>query len=93
LHNPIAASKAHNKHDEDVSDVSSRLASNDLAGVVKYNRPMRLGLFILSFVCLFCGFDEYAYDLRYTKELWKQGNRLGAEYQLVLKRWVREHHF
>jgi hypothetical protein len=52
---------------------------------------MRLGLFILSFVCLLCGFDEFAYDFQYTKEFWKQGNRLGVEYELVLKRWAREH--
>ena len=53
---------------------------------------MRLGLFILSFACIFCGLDEVAYDFQYTKEFWKQGNRLGAEYELVLKQWVREHH-
>ena len=53
---------------------------------------MRLGLFVLSFVCLFCGLDEVAYDFHYTKEIWTQGNRIGVEYQAFLKRWAREHH-
>ena len=72
--------------------VNSLFADNDLSGVVKYNRPMRLGLFLLSFACLFCGLDEVAFDLRYSKEFWNQGNRLGAEYQVILIRWAREHH-
>jgi hypothetical protein len=54
---------------------------------------MRLGLFLLAFAGLFCGFDEVAYDLHYTKELWTQGNRVGVEYESALKRWAREHHF
>jgi hypothetical protein len=54
---------------------------------------MRLGLFLLAFASLFCGFDEVAYDLHYTKEFWKQGNRVGVEYESALKRWAREHHF
>jgi len=53
---------------------------------------MRLGLFVFSFACLFCGLDEVAYDFHYTKEIWTQGNRIGAEYQAILKRWAREHH-
>lgn len=72
---------------------SARFASNDLAGVVKYNRQMRVGLFFLAFAGLFCGFDEVAYDLQYTKEFWQRGNRVGAQYELALKHWVREHHF
>jgi hypothetical protein len=71
--------------------VSSRFAGNDLAGVVKYNRQMRLPLFLLAFACFFCGFDEVAYEFHYTKEFWKQGNRVAAEYELALKRWAREH--
>ncbi len=66
---------------------------NDLAGVVKYNRQMRLPLFLLAFAGLFCGFDEVAFDLHNTKEFWQQGNRVGTEYELALKRWAREHHF
>jgi len=93
LHNPLVASKWHDEYDEAVPGASSRTEGNDLAGVVKYNRQMRLGLFILSFAFIFCGLDEAAYDFQYTKEFWKQGNRLGAEYELVLKQWVREHHF
>jgi hypothetical protein len=54
---------------------------------------MRLGLFVLAFTSLFCGLDEVAYDLHYTKEFWKQGNRVGTEYESALKRWAREHHF
>ena len=53
---------------------------------------MRLGLFVISFACLFCGVDQVAFDFRYTKEIWEQGNRLGAEYQVILKQWAREHH-
>jgi hypothetical protein len=53
---------------------------------------MRLGLFVISFVCLFCGLDEVAYDFQYTKEFWQKGNRAATEYELVLKWWAREHH-
>jgi hypothetical protein len=94
LHNPAISSKRLGDGGRGVVGVEahSRFAGNDLAGVVKYNRRMRLGLFVISFVCLFCGFDEVAYDFQYTKEFGKQGNRLGAEYEVVLKQWVREHH-
>jgi hypothetical protein len=54
---------------------------------------MRLGLFILAFAGLFCGFDQVAYDLHNTKELWNQGNPVGAEFELAVKRWAREHRF
>ena len=36
---------------------------------MKYNRRMRSGLFVISFVCLFCGFGEVAYDFQYIKEI------------------------
>jgi hypothetical protein len=43
VHNLNAASKWHNEHDEDVPGLGSPVAANDLAGVVIYNRQMRLG--------------------------------------------------
>jgi hypothetical protein len=60
--------------------VSSRFARNDLAGVVKYNRLMRLLLFLLAFACLFCGFDEAAYDFHYTMD--------GSVFGVVAVYWV-----
>jgi hypothetical protein len=71
LHNPIAASKGRDVHDEEVPGACPPIEGNDLSGVVKYNRQMRLGLFILSFACIFCGLDEVAYDFQHTKEFWK----------------------
>jgi hypothetical protein len=72
LHNPIAASKGHDGHVEDVPGACSPTEGSNISGVVKYNRQMRLGLFILSFACIFCGLDELAYDFQYTMEFWKR---------------------
>ena len=72
--------------------MNSRFTGNHLERDVLYNLQMRLGLFVISFACLFCGVDQVAFDFRYTKEIWERGNHLGAEYQMILKQWAREHH-
>jgi hypothetical protein len=92
LHNPIISSKRHGDVVSAGVGRNSRIAGNGLEGVVKYNRQMRLGLFVLAFACFFGGLDEVVYDLKYTKEFWKQGNVVSAKYELVLKQWAREHH-